>query len=48
MDRFPLRAYCLENKVDGAIVLRPWQLPHRMDFGLRGTGDAVQYSVVLH
>ena len=27
-----------------ALHLRPFQLPHRIDFGLRGTSDAEPYS----
>lgn len=29
-------------------TLRPWQLPHRADFGLRGTADAVRSSIKKH
>ena len=28
-----------------AVHLRPWQIPHRADFGLRGTSDIARYLV---
>ena len=44
-----LRTYCLDTDFDGpktAVFLRPWQLPHRADFGLRGASDAARYPVI--
>ena len=38
------RQYALESaflKSPGAHLIRPWMLPHRADFGLRGTADVV-------
>lgn len=38
----PVRSYASADdlvKEATAIFLRPWQLPLRADFGLRGTGD---------
>ena len=38
---FPLRTYATETafKSPGPFLLRPWMLPHRADYGLRGTAD---------
>ena len=43
-----LRSYCMATDFNGpklALHLRPWQLPHRADFGLRGTSEFARYLV---
>ena len=39
--RLDSRSYCLHTDMTklGALQLRPWQLPFRQDYGLRGTAD---------
>ena len=39
---FSLRQYATLDNLQriGGSVLRPWQLPHRADYGLRGTADS--------
>ena len=42
----PCRCYAAETAFEtsnGAHFLRPWQLPHRNDFGCRGTADTVNW-----
>lgn len=42
LDRLAPRTYSSEDDLqrDGSsLFLRPWQLPHRVDYGLRGTCD---------
>ena len=40
-----LRKYAMMDTFDdaGSQILRPWQPPHRPDFGLRGTSDCEPY-----
>lgn len=41
-----IRTYSTESAFQnsvGAHLMRPWQLPHRNDFGLRGTADCVRW-----
>ena len=43
------RTYCKEIDLahEGAVLLRPWMLPWRMDYGLRGTSDVVPRCEML-
>ena len=43
------RTYCRESDLahEGAVFLRPWMLPWRMDYGLRGTSDVVPRLPIL-
>lgn len=42
-----LRKYADEQtfKAAGAQLIRPWQLPHRGDYGLRGTADSENWHL---
>lgn len=45
-----VRSYLESSQLDtvGGYLCRPWQLPHRMDYGLRGTSDIALSSSLLH
>ena len=43
------RSYVTSSEIEkpGAFIVRPWMLPHRLDYGLRGTADSVGPSIEI-